>query len=326
MVSEFGELLKTSRKAANLSQKDLMGKLAKQGYRVASKGTISKWENGISNPIDDVIELLEDVLHLPKGRLFRASRKPEMAEYREAADNKPIYENNPNNRKVNDPIVISARKEHLSEIRALIEKLRNFQQLVFMDGLQAAVNSKRDGPPTEVEAFEDEPLYTSLKEHIPIDAFWEDYSIWRDCWASYMDDCIRFWHFIAEEVNVAKGWPGVLRMYHKDIYYSIEGIIRDRNRKPIVFSKSAYRKEGVSQVTIWANGKAILTTTINAVTYTDRYSEIVQRVVNSAELETVRDDYEKAVAAKNKVDISLDNILLGRKYISTCRLCPGQPD
>ncbi len=224
-----------------------------------------------------------------------------------------------------DPLVVKARDKHLSEIRALIEKLRNFQQLVFMDHKQAYANSKGDGQPTEVEAFENELLYASLKEHVPISAFWEDYSIWRDSRTSYMDECDQFWHHIVGEVNEAKKWPGVLMIDPENFYFSIEEIIRDRNMKPIEFIRGIHGLIDTRE-SLYANGRGILLTEFDAFAYKDKYEEMVQRIVNMAELETVRDCYEKAVVAKNKVDISLDEILLGRKYIMhTCRLCPGQP-
>lgn len=223
-----------------------------------------------------------------------------------------------------DPSIVKAREEHLSEIRALIEKLRSFQ-LVFMDRTQVYVNRTGDDQ-TEVEALENEPLYACLKEHIPIHALWEDYSIWRDCWALYRDECIKFCGVINEEVKKMREWPGVLSIHEQEIFLCIEEIINDDDIGPIRFSKSFPWIRGKRE-TLLANMNAILVTEIDAFTYKDKYREMVQRVVNSAELESVRDRYEKAVAAKNKVDICLDEILLGRKYIRhTCRLCPGQPD
>ena len=272
--------------------------------------------------------ILTDLINEQRdGKISRTARIPADARtVRSCIEERKKREDAPAVDKIySDPWVVKARKEHLSEIRALIEKLRNFQQLVFMDHKQAFANSKGDSQPTEVEAFENEPLYASLKEHIPISAFWKDYSIWRDSWASYIFECNQFWRFISKEVNEAKKWPDVLMIDPENMYSSIEGIIRDRDMKPIKFIRGLDGIMGQRQ-TLWVNGYGIILTKIDPFTYKDKYREMVQRIVNNAELESVRDCYEKAVDAKNKVDISLGEIWYGRKYIGPpCRLCPGQP-
>lgn len=83
MMVEFGELLKQSRKAAHLSQEQLRNKLEQHNFPIANIGTISKWEHGKNLPqTEGLIEVLEEILFIPPGMLFRAAGKPEMAEYR----------------------------------------------------------------------------------------------------------------------------------------------------------------------------------------------------------------------------------------------------
>lgn len=223
-----------------------------------------------------------------------------------------------------DPLIIKAREEHLSEIRELVGKLRDFKTLEFMDYAQGNDDGNGDRQPPGLKTFKNDPLYACLKEHIQVNAFWEDYSIWHDRWASYMDECNQFWHYIVKEVNEAKKWPGVLGIHHENVYSSIGEIIRGGNTKPVEYLKSWYFNE---REQLYANGKEILIVEADAGKYIDKYKGMVQRIVNKAELKSLRDHYEKAVEVRNRVDRRLDEILFGRKYMGhTCRLCPGQAD
>ena len=71
MTNDFGRLLRQHRKKNDLSQSDLLDELKEKGHEFYSKGTVSKWENGKSQPNADVIEDLEDILGFKRGDLLR---------------------------------------------------------------------------------------------------------------------------------------------------------------------------------------------------------------------------------------------------------------
>ncbi len=73
MSYEFGSILKRHRNIKGLSQTQLLEKLRDEGHELYSKGTVSKWENGINTPMRDVVEDLDEILDLPKGTLLRAA-------------------------------------------------------------------------------------------------------------------------------------------------------------------------------------------------------------------------------------------------------------
>lgn len=64
MNNDFGKLLKSYRKSKCLSRQALADKLQKQGC-ICTKADISKWENDICNPPEDIAKILEGLL-LPK--------------------------------------------------------------------------------------------------------------------------------------------------------------------------------------------------------------------------------------------------------------------
>jgi transcriptional regulator with XRE-family HTH domain len=70
--AEFSRLLRRFIKERRLTQRVLTEKLKSQGY-LRTESTVSKWVRGKRIPPADVVEVLEDILELPKGWLLKSA-------------------------------------------------------------------------------------------------------------------------------------------------------------------------------------------------------------------------------------------------------------
>lgn len=87
---EFGRLLRKYRGDNHLTQEVLLTRLNQQGHQFRDKSTLSKWESGTRRPKQDVVEGLEDILHIERGLLLMAARLPVDREYI-ATENRKIH-------------------------------------------------------------------------------------------------------------------------------------------------------------------------------------------------------------------------------------------
>jgi len=71
MTDTFGQKLRKLREDNGLTQPGLRNKLDKWGYVIRSNGTISKWENDVNKPSEEIIETLADILGVPQDNLLR---------------------------------------------------------------------------------------------------------------------------------------------------------------------------------------------------------------------------------------------------------------
>ena len=110
---DFGKALQKQRQRAAWSQPQLMDMLARNCIRVASQGTVSKWESGKQRPSQETVEVLEDIFKLPRGTLLHLLRYT-------------VEEGSTT--KEQDPLVVEAKKKHVEGLLALVSR--------WEDGLQ----------------------------------------------------------------------------------------------------------------------------------------------------------------------------------------------
>lgn len=92
--SRFGELLREHRKQSGYTQTEIVVSLRNQGYEERySKSDISKWEHGRAKPPADVVEALEDILDLDRGRLLKAAGYHPEAQFISQSADESVKEN-----------------------------------------------------------------------------------------------------------------------------------------------------------------------------------------------------------------------------------------
>ncbi len=85
-----------------------------------------------------------------------------------------------------------AQDKHLNGIRVLITKWEN---TLMTPGLDVIFFGMPSIPTQDIEA---QPLFCSLREHLPFSIFWGDYSIWRDKVRAYIEGCQKVMKTIGE--------------------------------------------------------------------------------------------------------------------------------
>jgi hypothetical protein len=80
-------------------------------------------------------------------------------------------------------ILADSQAQHLAEIRTTIEQWKNSLVTPWFGTISFETGSR----PTE--GLEYNPLFKSLREHLPFPTLWRDYSIWADKVENYIDSC-----------------------------------------------------------------------------------------------------------------------------------------
>jgi len=80
-------------------------------------------------------------------------------------------------------ILADNQAEHLAEIRTTIEQWKNSLETPWFGTISFETGSRPTG------GLEHNPLFNSLREHLPFPTLWRDYSIWADKVENYIDSC-----------------------------------------------------------------------------------------------------------------------------------------
>jgi len=190
MEGKFGDLLKKTRRERQMTQAQLVEEIHKQGdelkYRAAD---VSKWEHGWYRPPEDVVEYLEDIFHLPEGRLLEAAGYLQTAEYRRLSSRSPGRENH------KDRLLklIQRFEEEIQELglaRSIDQP--KISQVVEPGEYDIALEDKRGKvvhymwekhPNAHLELrcpAECEPDFAYVREHLDDSGLWHDYEEWQE--------------------------------------------------------------------------------------------------------------------------------------------------
>lgn len=80
-------------------------------------------------------------------------------------------------------ILADNQAQHLAEIRTTIEQWNNTLKTPWFGKISFETESRPAGD------FEHNPLFRSLREHLPFPTLWRDYSSWTDKVEKYINDC-----------------------------------------------------------------------------------------------------------------------------------------
>ncbi len=82
-------------------------------------------------------------------------------------------------------ILADNQAQHLAEIRTTIEQWKNSLETPWFGTISFETGSRPTG------GLEHNPLFNSLREHLPFPTLWRNYSSWTDKVENYIDSCRR---------------------------------------------------------------------------------------------------------------------------------------
>jgi hypothetical protein len=235
-------------------------------------------------------------------------------------------------RVVKTEILREALRDHLAEIRQLIENWKAGIRIQPIDvhlAMASFVTSNR--------------LFGSLKTHLPFPPLWRDYNQWEAKYKSYIANCQKLREEIqkqattrmkldfAPDTSESSHFTSGLRDW---IFASVRDKLEGKDVKKVEFYWSDLKisvKGGVLEGKLMFVERRELLAIINqSEINTEFYEKGCQALLDSclssetvANLSTLLDDLHNL---EPKIHNSLEEILLRRDYILyTCKLCPGEP-
>ncbi len=218
-------------------------------------------------------------------------------------------------------IIKDALLGHHAEIRALIEQWKNNLKIPRPDEVYP-------GTISPVDTIKDNPIFISLKDHLPFPTLWKNHLVYVKKLDDYIAGCNNLRGEVARKVKNWNGVEDVLENAAQPILRKIAEGESAIKLEPYQF-KPSEKSNYPDKIVINADGIPIFT---------------VLKEIDSANIEKQYQDYSDALLAgeiginlaalfselKNdldpKIKNSLQDILLRRDYIMyTCKLCPGQP-
>jgi len=233
-------------------------------------------------------------------------------------------------RLVKAEILKDALTSHLAEVRSLIEEWGSARRAPEIYQVY-----KDTGVPTQT--IEANPLFESVKEHLPFPTLWRDYSAWKKKIGEYINSCKELrrkiresWKIGETELAFSFEEPIIRAMTTAEtkFWYSLHVVVghdlADLGYQSLVVNQhetvTGRKIEPSSNFYLLEHDKckkAILPT---------EYQKVAAQLLKSdlvAQLNQLLLDIKDVEANLHN---SLQEILLRRDYIMyTCRLCPGQP-
>ena len=348
---EFAHLLKKKRKALGLSQEELRQRLDDAGCNVWGHATVSKWETARAIPREAVIEELEEILCIPKGGLFQAAGKYEVAQYRRISAGEEVAvrpsegvqlgeeQLERDSTRETDPILLKAQEEHLAEVRGLIEEWYELTYVPFL----IEIKPDHKHPITKLP---NDPLYQHLKQHLHFPTLWLNQWLWEWYLNWYLDVCEdiirgirRDWRFRAGKTDDDESpvWvetkpyayhdPIVKRIHDKMIQsrnsnFSTRMGAREHEFSTKQTSHSARGKSAVNVFSLYVDdilvGKCF--DTEKAISL---YRDISDEHLNDDDTKRLLILFTRLGRLEEQINESLYTILARRDYVrNTCALCP----
>jgi hypothetical protein len=225
-------------------------------------------------------------------------------------------------RSVKIEILKDALASHLAEIRGLIEKWQNIIAVPLIYRV-AQETSSREHP------IESNPLFSSLKEHIPSPTLWRNYAIWADKRKEYLSACEKLRH---EMIAEAEKW-GTLRLvtpsFSEPIFKRLQEKVEGQKSKVHVFEKRIeyinVQGKPIPEYEILVVDGLKTLEAIDALAYETQYKTLSDQIVGSEVAANLIVGYNELEALGGKITKFLLEISLRRDYIMySCKLCPGQ--
>ncbi len=206
-----------------------------------------------------------------------------------------------------------AQREHLDEIAKLIKRWKESLSV-------PRFNEVEMGTECSTSEVVDNPLFRSMKRHLPIPALWRE---WR-CYEDYIIEYLR----IAKDIRISvgsevAGWKGVNRpTIHaaQPILDRIDNIARGAQIESCRLS--VYVQPDSEFQLLVADNMINLLEAVDAEAYTEFYNDLCSRIVAEEAPHLVKLSSDLHIM-RDKLDVRLGKILLRHYHVGyKCRLCP----
>lgn len=221
-------------------------------------------------------------------------------------------------------ILKDALASHLAEIRGLIEQ---WQSIVTVP----AIHKVSPDIIPRTRHTESNPLFNSLKEHVPSPTLWRNYAIWDNKLKEYINGCEKLMRDIEEE---AGKWGKIRRLTES---FS-EPILKRLHEKAVKEEPKAHTHRFEKRIEyidvegspvpeyemLVVDGSKTIEAN-DALAYEGQYQALSDQVMGSEVGASLIGRFNDLKALEQKMYVSLQEILLRSDYIMyTCKLCPGQ--
>ncbi len=232
-----------------------------------------------------------------------------------------LAEQEDQSRLVKMEIIKDALLGHHAEIRALIEQWKNTPRTPRPDEVYP-------GTISPVDTIKANPIFLSLREHLPFPTLWKNHLIYVNKLDDYIARCNNLREEVAKKVKKWNGVEDVLENVAQPILRTVAEGESAIKLKPYEF-KAFEHSNYPDKTMIYAEDMPIFTVSKETDSaYSEKqyqdYSETLLTGETGTNLVALFGELKNDL--EPKIKDSLQEILLRRDYIMyTCKLCPGQP-
>ncbi len=221
-------------------------------------------------------------------------------------------------RRESDPALQKAQEEHLGEISRLINE---WKAAIKPPRIDEVYLHEVSAP--WAESCERNPLFKGMKEHLPFENLWQDYSRWKEAETQYRDAC----NELRDEIRQSWTLQGhITDSFEQPIMRRLESKRLGQSTEKSEFSVREYNAKPGSTFKEFCADKFILVEEIpieaDTSEYGKKYQEIHDETLKNkfAHLEKL---YDNTTSVQSGIQLALQEIMLRRDYIRyTCTLCP----
>ena len=238
---------------------------------------------------------------------------------------------------VKTEILKDALRDHLAELRQLIENWKAGFRIPSVTNLPSTMTSSLESPHSN-------RLFACLKDHLPFPIFWRDYNQWEAKYKSYTDNCNELREEIQREATtrMSLDFMDSALLSHLSprlidwILYQVEYKLRKlSDRRRLEFHWKDYKVEidkqpvEVKLMHAWPDGQELLEIyppEVNNEFYEKECRELLDLVLKGETVASLSTLFDGLHNLEARIHNYLEEILLRRDYILyTCNLCPGKP-
>ncbi len=219
-------------------------------------------------------------------------------------------------------ILKDALAGHLAEIRSLIEQWQSVLTVPPIHEVSPEIIP-------QMCHIESNPLFNSLKEHVPSPTLWRNYAIWDNKLKEYINGYEKLMRDIKEEAGKWEEVRRVTESFSEPILKRLHKKAVEKEPKAHRFEKRVeYRDEQGKPVPefeiLVVDGSKTIEAN-DALSYSGQYEALSDQVMGSEVGASLIGRFNELKVLELKIHESLQEILLRSDYIMyTCKLCPGQ--
>jgi len=241
-------------------------------------------------------------------------------------------------RVVKTEILKEAIRDHIAELRQLIENWKAGFRIPSVTGPPSTMTSSMEFPHSN-------RLFACLKDHLPFPTLWRDYNQWEAKYRSYIDNCDKLreeiqreattrtlLHFMDDNVTLSH----LSSQFIDWILRQVEYKLRKGSEGRFEFRWKYYKVEidkqpaEVKQMFVYPGGQTFLEILnqpeVNKEFYEKECLELLYSCLEGETVANLLTLFDDLHYLEPKIHNSLEEILLRRDYILyTCNLCPGRP-